>query len=117
MMGLQEFAKCIGRMTVNGNEKNLSLSDRNFRKIYQYCMEVFNDRDKNLKRWLLGKPCIFCHPQTEQYLTVDIGQDIEALYYFLLYCYKLNNQLEISEDFSDYLALVLSRSQYRYDGD
>lgn len=116
MMNLNVFGRYISELTKE-DENDDSLKARiSRRKIYNTLVRVFDDQDKNIKRWLLGKPCIFYHPETEQYMTIEIGRDIEALYYFLLFCYKLNNLEEVSEDFRDYLALVISRSVYHYDG-
>lgn len=70
-MGLWEFENCISEMvSQKENEKKFLLTDQNFRKVYRRCVKVFDDREKNLKRWLLGKPCIFYHPGTKQYMTM-----------------------------------------------
>lgn len=37
-----------------------------------------------------------------------IRNDTEALYYFLLYCRKVNLRERISEEFADYVAYILS---------
>lgn len=115
MMNLTVFGKYICAMTeenFDGNETNQKISDVPFRKLYRTVVRQFDDQDKNLKRWMLGKPCRFISPITGTEIEINIGKDIEALYYFLLYCYKINNHEEISEDFTDYLALVIARSQY-----
>lgn len=120
MMSLREFDYYIRQMLKNNEDDSDStacLTKKPFRFIYKKLIREFDDKDKNLKRWLLGKPCIYTHPITENEIPVEVGRDIEALYYFLLFCYKINNAEEISEDFRDYLALVLSRSVYHYDGD
>ena len=41
---------------------------------------------------------------------ISIGNDREALCYFLVFCYRINNKQEVSEDFRDYLAIVITRS-------
>ena len=43
-------------------------------------------------------------------MEIRIGKDREALYYLLLLCYRINNKQEISEEFRDYLAIVITRS-------
>lgn len=121
MMTLHEFNYAMRQMTANYDEydsdSGIQLKKRPFRSIYKRCVREFDDRNRNLKRWLLGSPCVYKHPVTGNIIDVEIGKDIEALYYFLLLCYKINNEEPVSNDFSDYLALVISRSLYQYDGD
>lgn len=121
MMTLHEFDYAVRQMTANYDEYDsesvIQIKKKPFRSIYKRCVHEFDDRNRNLKRWLLGKPCTYKHPFTENTVDVEVGKDIEALYYFLLYCYKLNNNEHISDEFGDYLALVLCRSQYQYDGE
>lgn len=74
--------------------------------------KVLKDKDQNIRRWLNGKPCIFTSEKTGKKIEIRIGNDREALFYFLVFCYRINTEQEISEDFRDYLALVISRSCY-----
>lgn len=119
MMTLHEFSYCIKQMTANYDEydsdSTIQLGKKPFRFLYKKLVREFDDRNKNLKRWLLGKPCVYKHPITDNIITEEIGKDIEAIYYFLLFCYKINNHEYVSDDFKDYLAFLISRSQYRYD--
>lgn len=118
MMNLTVFSRYISAMTEEQFDEpnsDLKISDVPFRKLYRTVVRHFDDQDKNLKRWMLGKPCRFISPVTGTEIEVEIGKDVEALYYFLLFCYKINNNEEISEDFTDYLALVIARSQYSCD--
>ena len=71
--------------------------------------EIFHDEDNNLERWLNGECCIFRMNHSEQPMSVNIGKDIEALYNFLCFCYKLNTNQRISDEFRDYLALSITR--------
>ncbi len=116
MMNLTVFSKYICAMTEEHFDEpniDLKISDVPFRKLYRTVVRQFDDQDKNLKRWMLDKPCKFNSPITGAEIEVKIGKDIEAIYYFLLFCYKINSDEEISEDFTDYLALVIARSQYQ----
>lgn len=72
--------------------------------------EIFYDKDNNLERWLNGEGCVFRLNKKKEPITVNIGNDIEALYNFLYFCYKLNTNQRVSEDFRDYLALLITRS-------
>ena len=72
--------------------------------------DVHIDEDNNLERWLKGECCIFRMNHSEQPMSVNIGKDIEALYNFLCFCYKLNTNQRISDEFRDYLALTITRS-------
>ena len=72
--------------------------------------EIFHDEDNNLERWMKGDCCIFRMNHSEQPMSVNIGKDIEALYNFLCFCYKLNTNQRISDEYRDYLALSITRS-------
>ena len=63
-----------------------------------------------LVAWLNGKPCVFTSDRTGSKVEIPIGQDREALYYFLVFCKRIAEQKEISEDFRDYLGVVITRS-------
>lgn len=71
---------------------------------------VFEDKEHNIRRWLNEKPCVYVSDRTEERIEIDIGNEREALYYFLIFCKKIANNQEISEDFRDYLAFIISRS-------
>ena len=72
--------------------------------------KVFDDKEQNIRRWLNGKPCVYFHPGIRQTVSVQIGNDLEALFYFLTFIEKHKNREPIDEDFVDYLALIISRS-------
>ena len=72
--------------------------------------KIFKDRDQNIRRFLNGKPCAFTSDKTGKRVELSIGNDREALYYFLVFCYRINNKQEINEDFRAYLAIVITRS-------
>lgn len=71
---------------------------------------IFCDKKQNLRRWLNGKPCVFTIDRTGEKIEINVGRDREALYYFLVFCYRMNTKQEIDADFRDYLALVITRS-------
>lgn len=72
--------------------------------------KIFKDKEQNIRRWLNSKPCIFTSDKTGKKVEISIGNDREALYYFLVFCYRINNKQEISEELRDYLAIVITRS-------
>ena len=72
--------------------------------------KIFKDEDQNIRRFLNGKPCVFTSDKTGKKIEIRIGKDREALYYFLAFCYRINTKQEVSEDFRDYLAVVITRS-------
>lgn len=71
---------------------------------------VFDDRNKNIRRFLEKKPGIFKSDRTGEMIEIPLGKDTEALYGFLLFCKRINNGCEIDEDFRDYLALLITKS-------
>lgn len=78
---------------------------------YRQCVRLFHDRDRNLRRWLFKKPCVFRNPKTGEIIHVVIGEDYEALYCFLEFCSRLNSRKRPDDDFLDYLRYVVARSQ------
>ena len=47
--------------------------------------KIFKDKDQNIRRFLNGKPCIFTSDKTGKKVEISIGNDREALYYFLVF--------------------------------
>ena len=78
--------------------------------------ESFCDDTGNYKKWLNGEICSFVHPYTKNKIDVQIGDDYEAIYHFLLYCREINAGRKIDENFSEYLAYLISRSVYETEG-
>lgn len=74
---------------------------------------IFKDKERNIRRWLNGKPCVFTSDRTGQRIEIIIGPDREALYYFLIFCKKITEKEMISEDLRNYVAFLISRSAVR----
>lgn len=74
--------------------------------------KIYTDKDQNLRRWLNAKPCRFTSDITGRTVEITIGNDLEALYYFMEFCRKLNSKQEISDEFREYLAYLTARSVY-----
>ena len=72
--------------------------------------KIFKDKDQNIRRWLNMKPCVFTSDVTGKRMEIRIGKDREAIFYFLVFCYRINNKQEIGENFRDYLAILITRS-------
>ena len=70
----------------------------------------FKDKDQNIRRWLNGKPCVFTSDITGERMKIRIGNDSEALFYFLMFCCRINNKQTIGEEFRNYLAIAITRS-------
>ncbi len=70
----------------------------------------FYDRERNFRRWLALEKCIFRNPMTDEYVAISIGESAEAIYYFLLFCKKLNRREDIDETFTEYLQYLIDRS-------
>ena len=81
-------------------------------KSYLKCVEHFQDKNKNLHRWLEDEPLVFTDPITGCLIETNIGKDIEALYYFLEFCRRQNTGEEISDEFAEYLEYLARRSRY-----
>ena len=79
--------------------------------------KYFEDREQNLRKWLNGKPCVFTSRKTGEKIEITIGDDLEAIYYFLIFCKKLYNREEVSEEFFDYLTYLIARSVCHVEGE
>lgn len=80
---------------------------------FKKCTAMFNDKRENLRRWLDGEPCVFVSPVTGALIEIEIGEDFDAMFHFLEFCRKQNNREPIDDDFCDYLALLITKSQRR----
>lgn len=78
---------------------------------YRQIRKLFDDVYGNLERWLACKPCVYKNPITGRLIEIQIGDDHEALYYFMEYCRRLQKGEHISQDFFLKVALQISRSQ------
>ena len=94
------------------DEKSNKMFFNNGRWALNTLERLLDDRDKNINRWLNGKPCVFVSDKTKQKGEVKIGDDVEALYYFLIFCKKINNKQEVSSELGDYVAYLISRSLF-----
>lgn len=120
MMTYQYFSDRLAVYEENARLAELHKESRNpwkpaAEKIIAEIESAFCDREHNFHRWLNGEPCYFLHPATGAYVEIGIGDDCEAVYYFLLFCRKINSGEQIDENFSDYLTYLISRSNYRED--
>ncbi len=93
---------------ISTNEKEKRTVKKSFINLYYYCVNSFDDREENLKWWLKEQPCVFISPRNGKMLSVEVRKDAEAIYYFLLFCRKLNRHEEVNDDFADYLSYLLS---------
>ena len=71
---------------------------------------MFKDKDHNIRRWFNCKPCVYINDRNQKLIEINIGKDREALYYFLVFCKKIHDKQEISEELRDYLTLQIIRS-------
>lgn len=103
------FARRVEYIKAHRKDKKHSESAAVARKLSRQLREVLCDEQDNLNRWLERRPCIIRSPWEEgREQEVMIRNDTEALYYFLLYCRKVNLRERISEEFADYVAYILS---------
>ena len=72
--------------------------------------ESFDDEYENIKRWLCGIRCKYYHPMTGNEIELPIGNDIEAIYSFLHFIYKLKNHIAIDDEELYELSLQIARS-------
>ena len=83
-----------------------------YNELLEHGKEVFADDYGNIERWLDGKPCVFVHPNSRQIIEYKIGDDYEAFYYFLMFCKRINQRKGVSEEYVEYLAFLITRSNH-----
>lgn len=81
-----------------------------YNELLGHAKDVFADEYENIERWLDGKPCVFVHPNSRQIIEYKIGDDYEAFYYFLMFCKRINQHKGVSEEYVEYLAFLITRS-------
>ena len=122
-MTLREFTYCLN---VIKHHVNASIDEdaniiecckhtRLAKKIERGLASCFEDKNDNLTRWLNREPCYFKHPETEVLNEVIVPDSYEAIYYFLIYCMRLNRHKRISEELYDYLLYLLLDTRRRTD--
>ncbi len=95
----------------NHHEQNAEQTfENNGRWALKRLEKIFKDKHQNLRRWLNMKPCVFISDRTGQRIEIEIGRDREALYMFLVFCKRIEERKEITEEFRGQLALVITRS-------
>ena len=71
----------------------------------------FHDTDHNIERWLQGEKCVFIGAATKAPTEIQIGNDLDAFFYFMQFYKMQKEDREPDEDFIDYMALLITRSQ------
>jgi len=99
-----------------GHNHHPDRSDETFQNNGRWALHtlerVFADKEQNIRRWLNGKPCRFTSDITGRQMETKIGNDREALYYFLVFCKRIKSKQRVSEEFRDYLAYLTAKSVY-----
>ncbi len=116
-MELKEFCKYMKNLqTYKQIQKKVvsypRILDAKYRELLTRAKEFFSDYGDNIERWLDGKPCVFTHPNSCQQFEYKIGNDYEALYYFLMFCKRVNNCKRVSEEYIEYLTFLITRSNH-----
>ena len=89
-----------GRYQIGGKGKAMVVADSRKNAV----------RYENIKRWLCGIRCKYYHPMTGNEIELPIGNDIEAIYSFLHFIYKLKNHIAIDDEELYELTLQIARS-------
>ena len=71
----------------------------------------FHDTDRNIERWLQGEKCVFIGAATKAPTEIQIGNDLDAFFYFMQFYKMQKEDRKPDEDFIDYMALLITRSQ------
>ena len=107
---LNEILNAIDAQDNHHDERTENHFAENGRWALRLLERMFKDKDHNIRRWFNGKPCVYINDRNQKLLEINIGKDREALYYFLVFCKKIHEKQEISEELRDYLTLQIIRS-------
>ena len=110
---LNEIMNAIDALKNHHDESSRKTFLNNGRWAMRLLEKYFKDKDYNIRRWLNGKPCVFTSDKTGHKMEINIGPSREALYYFLVFCKKIAENQEISNDLREYLALLITRSCFK----
>ncbi len=92
------------------NNVNYAVHLKKCDEILDKISDSFDDEYENIKRWLCGIRCKYYHPGTGFTAEIPIGNDIEAIYSFLRFIFKLKNHIEIEDEELYELGLQIARS-------
>lgn len=113
-MSFMEFKSALKRFFVlkrfAGKGTSGVIKLRRCDEILDEISESFDDEYENIKRWLCGIRCKYYHPGTGFTVEIPIGNDIEAIYSFLRFIFKLKNHIEIEDEELYELGLQIERS-------
>ena len=113
-MSFMEFKSALKRFFIlnrfAGKGISVVFKVRRCDEILDVISESFDDEYENIKRWLCGIRCKYYHPMTRNEIELPIGNDIEAIYSFLHFIYKLKNQIAIDDEELYELSLQIARS-------
>ena len=113
-MSFMEFKSALKRFFILKRFAGKGISGviklRRCDEILDEISESFDDEYENIKQWLCGIRCKYYHPMTRNEIELPIGNDIEAIYSFLHFIYKLKNQIAIDDEELYELSLQIARS-------
>lgn len=113
-MSFMEFKSALKRFFALKRSAGKSISGviklRKCDEILDEISDSFDDEYENIKRWLCGIRCKYYHPMTGNEIELPIGNDIEAIYSFLHFIYKLKNHIAIEDEELYELSLQITRS-------
>lgn len=113
-MSFMEFKSALKRFFIlkrfAGKGTSGVIKLRRCDEILDEISESFDDEYENIKRWMCGIRCKYYHPMTRNEIELLIGNDIEAIYSFLHFIYKLKNHIAIDDEELYELSLQIARS-------
>lgn len=108
---LSHFAATIFKIVLTTDVSEKELYNKKSYKCLMYLQQNFTDIDANLIRWLYGMPCVYRHPIAKKKVSVKIPvRNIDAIYYFLRFCMKINRFQWVDEDLKAYVIYLLNDS-------
>ena len=116
MITENDFHKSIYRLNqLSAEAEPGSKSEKNklkaeYRLFIKRIETDFHDNRHNFINWLRRESWSFRHPETGNVIDIYIGDDAEAIYYFLRFCYLLDIGKQVDDGFTEYLTYLIARS-------
>ncbi len=102
-----------GQIIKPKDEKSKKISQSNFDAICERLEEIFDDRDCNLRRWLMEQDFVCSNPDTGKNVSISRSNGVDVLFTILVCCRRVNNNISVDPGTGKYLKRILRRDRCR----
>ena len=77
----------------------------------EFDYNLWTTEENGVKKYFVGVKCVFIGAATKAPTEIQIGNDLDAFFYFMQFYKMQKEDRKPDEDFIDYMALLITRSQ------